>query len=1501
MKVYDAFISYRRTNPDVTKQEEGCGGSEVAESLYTYLTAKGLRVFFDKAEMPDGHYFWDSIEYAIKNAPHYILIGSTDAFIYRDVDEENDERDYVKDEIELAVAEYEKNKLERTITVVQTAGAVVPEINTLPQKLRNITKAQRKFLQYGSDNSEIFYEIFKSVTNINRRNLWFAAHRWLENSKQPGGRFANLNINESILPNASSQKKDQQYMPISVYKKNNENETKLPLFEAVSQTQNSFYLIGQGGIGKTTALMHIMNNAYADKQYSENAQIPLFVELSFAPDTYGALYEGGKSSFIRRSIFKQIRTDRTIKQVTAKEVRDIDEVFASIPYDVAVKPITDILSKTTPAPEYLLLLDGLNEVSSVTIEETRLSVVQMIMREIDLLLTECPNVRIVLTSRSNESDICNDSLSRLFLSGIEEEIIKRYLESCDFSKEAIDKISEDEGLFEALQIPLFLTMYASLSKCDEASTQGEILKLFFNERRKNISVYTMQQRLAEVEKNVTDVASAVQKKRIDGDMQNFILDFVLPEIAWHMERNNEFYLRVREIRKIIEPILTETDDMSVCGEFGREIFTKYRSGASAKMHTYKIAKKILERLGDDITEITESIINCCVFALGIMQESNGKYGFVHQHIRDYFAAVKNINTIRLSVYLYEEGEKELALECMNNAFKDEPVNYTVRKFIGEYLGEHRNKPYFANEKWNYGVPAEKCDRNLLERVLDIYRGSFDEDIGYALHSIVKIFYESRGKLAGVDFSRLDLSDCNLNATGLGIPELAANVNAATMKRENIFYSGHLSAVETLSFSKDGEFVLSAGHDGYVKIWKIKTGSLISNFYHNGLILGACFFNEPKYVLTVCRDEKNIFEPSLISIYLWNTQTNTVEKEAKIDSYANSVMFSNDGQYLLLSTSYSLQVLSLIDYSFVLELFCEEEENIISADFICGNSCVAVLTRLVHNENTDNVDTEEKIEIWNILNGNREKHAKKFKDVLHIAGCKNGEISVFERNVSADSLSVKNFDPFSWQRQSEFVFSSCWESQSKSVYYSTERFFKNVHHIKYSNTGAWLAIVFDDCVNFYTTKNKELIHSFSINRVNTVSFDGSDTRIALGTLEGKVFVYDMDRFIQVAQINGTYSTIQTFAFSPDNNYIATFSRDRKLRLWNSKTLTLLNEKSLSWSPLSKMQFSPNGEMICLGPLGRQSVFIRVSDFQIITCLPGSGWFSQDGTRYILRENDTVKRSVIYDTNNFYPVCTFDNMIASSISSDVVVAYSDAEKADLHSHEYKSITIIDVKHGTIIKKLDINNEPFVSVSVSKEYVAAISKSGDLYIWTTKDYSLTKILHGCSDAESEFHSWLKFSDDGRYLFEEKDEEVVVRETKSFESILKIEGEILLCTSEFIILSRRNDNTFNKSIWLYSSHTLEEIYSFNSNCPNLQFELCQINSDHSKMLVLEEGTKLAVYRLCDSEKENCCLDFTRIGELSIKPGLELIGVDFSKTHFTSDLSDEEKLLLKQYGAIID
>lgn len=39
-------------------------------------------------------------------------------------------------------------------------------------------------------------------------------------------------------------------------------------------------------------------------------------------------------------------------------------------YNFAVRPIVDLLRRKSPAPEYLLLLDGLNEVSTQTIEAT---------------------------------------------------------------------------------------------------------------------------------------------------------------------------------------------------------------------------------------------------------------------------------------------------------------------------------------------------------------------------------------------------------------------------------------------------------------------------------------------------------------------------------------------------------------------------------------------------------------------------------------------------------------------------------------------------------------------------------------------------------------------------------------------------------------------------------------------------------------------------------------------------------------------------------------------------------------------------------------------------------------------------------------------------------------------------------------------------------------------------------------------------------------------------
>lgn len=1159
MKLYDVFISYRRSD-----------GLTIAEALYKYLTSKGLRVFLDRHKMIDGHYFTTQIETNLRIAPNYILVATNDVFKFRK------KEDWVRKEIEGAIEEYEANPIERTLTVLVPESVNFPEKEILPESTRNIADAQRIALPYGEEFAEPFYKVLKAVTSINRRNLWFAAHRWLENSKQPGGRFANLNINESILPNASDDKKGQKIMPINVYGKD-ESDSKncQSLLEAVQCRNNHLYLIGQGGIGKTTALMHIMNNAYVDKQYSETAQIPLFVELSFAPDTYGVLYENGKSSFIRRSIYKQVRADRTIKQVTAKEVSDIDEVFSTLPYDVAVQPITDILSKTTPAPEYLLLLDGLNEVSSITIEETGLSVVQMIMREIDLLISECPNVRVILTSRSDEATIYNESILRLYLSGIENGTIEEYLKKSELPQELIDKALEDENLCETLQIPLFLTMYTSLSKYDEASMQGEILKLFFNERRKNIVVYTMQERFAQVEKNVTDVASAVQKNRIDADMQNFILDFILPEIAWHMERNNDFYLRVREIKRIIEPILNDTDDLSVCGEFGREVFSKYRNGASAKMHTYKVAKRILERLGDDITEVTESIVNCCVFALGVLQESNGKYGFVHQHIRDYFAALKNINTIRLSVYLYEEDEKKLALECMNRVFKDEPVNYTVRRFMGEYLGEHRNRPYHANGKWNYGVPEEECDRNLIDRTFNVFRGYCNDEIGYGIHMLFSVLKVNRYDLSGCNFSDLDFKNVFLGNAIFGRNDLPALFKKSIVDERNLIPT-EVKNSSNIIINSTGTQLIFVSVDLVLKIINIETLSLIKELDLKTMLgytynCKTLLLYDDKHVIVIPSVYGSTELPALINI----DKETVISRIGSEEECYNCGAITPDKKYLLLCANGCIEVWNL-NSSLLQQKIVAHNKTITSIDI---NPSVMLIAT---------ASTDKLVKIWEYpsflkrgeLSGhtcsiNSVSFSQDGKKIVTAAAATDMGKSGFDATIRI--WNVLDFCEINRIQESWHVEKAIFDSTGQYIFSfngATTDCNVKIHEaetgklLQQLSTGETrsicehlskkLIITAGEAMNFWDARTFELIDQRRNKKpyLKGITFDELSEKI-LVILDGlSVHILDRDTLRTVGALYPNSDTVTSAKFCENGKYILTTSKDKKVEIWSNESYNLL---------------------------------------------------------------------------------------------------------------------------------------------------------------------------------------------------------------------------------------------------------------------------------------------------------------------------------------------------------
>ena len=520
--IYDVFISYRRRENDGRPQ-----GTEIAEALYAYLTGKGLKVFLDRERMENGP-FPEQLRWQVAHAPNYIFIATESAMRFRG----GPGPDYVAEEVRLALSLYQENPGDRMLLVVKPGDAPWPQDgdDAVPEEIRRLF-LHRVLETEGpglSDSDPALKAVLKNVTEVSRRNLWNAGYRWLEQARGPRNRFASLAVDPRILPMAHSggtadtagtahpggigeRRQERPVLPVLAHPKDGQD---APLMELIRDTPGHLYLIGEGGMGKTTALFSIMEQAYGAPDRDAEAQVPLFIELSRAPDTYGRLYENGVSTFILRAVYQQLRTDLKVKQISGASVQEIREVFDLDP-ETAVRPVRDLFTRSTPAPEYLLLLDGLNEVPRTRIRHAKTeageeivdvddTVAAMIIREIRQLMTGCPNVRIILTSRSEEQAVWGDDTTLLHLSGVKAGSVEAYLRSCHLPEARIQAALRTPKLAALLRTPLFLTMYASLDEEAPVLTAGEILQLYFHQKKE--SLYGVRSRSEAVDRDVRGVA-----------------------------------------------------------------------------------------------------------------------------------------------------------------------------------------------------------------------------------------------------------------------------------------------------------------------------------------------------------------------------------------------------------------------------------------------------------------------------------------------------------------------------------------------------------------------------------------------------------------------------------------------------------------------------------------------------------------------------------------------------------------------------------------------------------------------------------------------------------------------------------------------------------------------------------------------------------------------------------------------------------------------------------
>lgn len=399
--------------------------------------------------------------------------------------------------------------------------------------------------------------------------------------------------------------------------------TVAPLVDLCEQTKGHIAIIGEGGIGKTTFLQYLLQNEFMVSKTKPRkfagGTIPFFVELNRCPAHIAKWYSSSlqKTDFITRYVAIMLEGHSSLDTVQAETLDKIEKEFQKHPED--------------GKPEYLLLLDGFNEVLTSDEQAVR----TYLSNEITVL-SQYPNVRIITTSRETQSAYYAADFKNIYLVGLEDKDIIRYLEECGKPETFIGEVMNCKSLVQCLRVPLYLCMFSAEELEDNflPETPGEILYCFFH---RNSAFYNARRR--------------VRDSRTSSFTENqiaFVLDFVLPYIGWQYEESGVFSLNKLEFENTISEGINVADRL-LSGTLSNPFPDFNYSGRDLKNTI-----RSFQLMG--VENVASSITNCVHAFWGIVYEfqiNEGSYGernryaFCHHHFRDYFSAIWDVQFLSM--------------------------------------------------------------------------------------------------------------------------------------------------------------------------------------------------------------------------------------------------------------------------------------------------------------------------------------------------------------------------------------------------------------------------------------------------------------------------------------------------------------------------------------------------------------------------------------------------------------------------------------------------------------------------------------------------------------------------------------------------------------------------------------------------------------------------------------------------------------------------------------
>jgi len=540
--------------------------------------------------------------------------------------------------------------------------------------------------------------------------------------------------------------------------------------------------------------------------------------------------------------------------------------------------------------------------------------------------------------------------------------------------------------------------------------------------------------------------------------------------------------------------------------------------------------------------------------------------------------------------------------------------------------------------------------------------------------------------------------------------LTALQNAVYGVRESNTLEGHKGAVNSVSFSRNGQTLASSGADGTVKLWDSHGKLLKALKAHNDAIV---------YNISFSRDGQTLVSANADgTIQLWSLDGTLLKTISGHTGAVYRVNFSPDGQMLASASADGTIKLWKLDGTLI-RILRGHTDTVYGVNFSPDGQTLA------------SASADGTIKLWK-LDGSLTQTVKvSNKAVLRVGFSPNGQ----ELITTSDDGNIK-----------------FWSKDGRELAHLFQE--GVVYHAIFSPDGKTIASGGGDTMVRLWSKDAILLRTFQgyTEGILGLAFSPDGQTIASASEDGTITLWKGDS-IWAHTLQGHTDEVTDVIFSPDGKIIASASHDKTVKLWR-RDGALLKTLTGHTDVVHGISFSPDGKTIASASWDKTVKLWNVEDGHLLKTLTGHSGkvygisFSPNGKMLASASNDgTIK---LWALNG-------DVLKTLYGHTDVIhnVSFSHDGKLLASASHDRTVKLWRVEDGKLLRTFIGHTNWVHQVNFSPDDQLIVSASWDrtIKLWKVEDGSLVKTFSGHTDKAL----GVSFSPDGKTIASSSDDKTL------------------------------------------------------------------------------------------------------------------------------------------------